>query len=141
MNFVYLKVDHLSHEKQNPVHLNLKSVQLLRDNEVIAELGDLNITRLPAYYFRAVPTGFSKIEIAMKNRSQFRIQCHAGYLRTGEYIVASPEGEITLPYNALSGLWTLNKPDGIFINHREFISRGYALIRPTRIFTRGLSTY
>lgn len=41
MNVVYFKVDHPPHERQTTVHYYLKSVQLLRDNAVVADLGDL----------------------------------------------------------------------------------------------------
>lgn len=139
MNVVYFKVDHPPHEKQTPIHFYLKSVQLVRDNDVIANLGDLRITNLPAWFYTVVPTGFSKVEFSMKNRSQLRIECVAGYLRTGEYIVATPGGEITLPFNALTGLWTLNKQEREYIDHQEFMKRDYTLIRPARIITRGVS--
>lgn len=141
MNVVYFKVDHPPHEKQTPIHFYLKSVQLMRDNVVVADLGDLKITSLPAWFFTVVPTGFSRIEFSMKNRSQLRIECFAGYLRTGDYIVATPDGEITLPFNALTGLWTLNKQERVYIDHQEFIERDYSLIRPARILTRGVSVY
>lgn len=141
MNVVYFKVDHPPHEKQTPIHFYLKSVQLLRDNGVIADFGDLKITSLPAWFYTVVPTGFSRIEFSMKNRSQLRIDCFAGYLRTGDYIVATPGGEITLPFNALTGLWTLNKQERVYIDHQEFMERDYSLIRPARILTRGVSVY
>lgn len=141
MNVVYFKVDHPPHEKQTPIHFYLKSVQLMRDNDVIADLGDLKITSLPVYFYTAVPTGFSRIEFTMKNRSQLHIECFAGYLRTGEYIVSTPGGEITLPFNALTGLWTLNKQQREYIDHQEFMERNYSLLRPARILTRGVSVF
>lgn len=141
MNVVYFKVDHPPHEKQTSIHFYLKSVQLLRDNGVIADLGDLKITSLPAWFYTVVPTGFSRIEFSVKNRSQLRIECFAGYLRTGDYIVATPGGEIILPFNALTGLWTLNKQERVYIDHQEFMERDYSLIRPARILTRGVSAF
>lgn len=49
MNVVYFKVDYPPHERQTSNHYYLKSVQLLRDNAV-ADLGDLTITHLPAWF-------------------------------------------------------------------------------------------
>lgn len=141
MNVVYFKVDHPPHERQTTVHYYLKSVQLLRDNAVVADLGDLKITNLPAWFYTVIPTGFSKIEFSMQNRSQLRIECYAGYLRTGEYIVSTPGGEITLPFNTLSGLWTLNKQGQVYIDHQEFMARNYSLIRPAKIPARGVSVF
>ena len=141
MNVVYFKVDHPPHERPNSIHYYLKSVQLLRDNAVVADFGDLKITNLPAWFYTVIPTGFSKIEFSMKNRSQLRIECQAGYLRTGEYIVLTPGGEITLPFNALTGLWTLNKQEQVHIGHQEFMARNYSLIRPAKILTRGVSVF
>ncbi len=139
MNVVYFKVDHPPHDKLNPIYFYLKSVQLTRANEVIAEPGDLKITSLPYYYFSVVPTGFGKIEFSMANRSQLRIECCAGYIKTGEYLVATPEGELILPFNALTGLWTLSKSEKQYINIQEFVERHYLLLGPVRNINRGAS--
>ncbi|WP_437889258.1 hypothetical protein [Phytobacter sp. V91] len=141
MNVVYFKVDHPPHDKINPIHFYLKSVQLMRNNEIIAQAGDFKITSLPFYYFCVVPTGFGKIDLTMSNRPQQRIECSAGYIKTGEYLVATPQGEIVLPFNALTGLWTLNKTEKDYINIQEFVERNYLLIGPVRSIHRGASIY
>ncbi|MGK9172397.1 hypothetical protein KXR87_04100 [Yokenella regensburgei] len=141
MNVVYFKVDHPPHEKIHPIHFYLKSVKLIRDNEVIADLGDLKITSLPFYSFSIVPTGFGKIEFSLANRSQLRIECSTGYIKTGEYLVATPEGEVIMSFNALSGLWTLNKAEKRVIDIQEFTERHYYLLGPVRNINRGASVY
>lgn len=141
MNVVYFKVDHPPHDKINPIHFYLKSVQLSRDGEVIADLGDLKVTSLPFYSFSIVPTGFGKIEFTMTNRSQLRIECSAGYIKTGEYLVATPAGELILPFNALTGLWTLSKIEKRYIDIQEFVERNYLLLGPVRNINRGASVY
>jgi len=141
MNVVYFKADHPPQDKINPIHFYLKSVQLTRDNEIIAEPGDLKITSLPYYYFCIVPTGFGKIEFTMGNRSQLRIECSAGYIKTGEYLVATPQGELILPFNALTGLWTLSKSEKQFIDIQGFVERNYLLLGPVRNAHRGASVY
>ena len=141
MNVVYFKVDHPPHDKINPIHFYLKSVQLSRDGEVIADLGDLKVTSLPFYSFCIVPTGFGKIEFTMTNRSQLRIECSAGYIKTGEYLVATPAGELILPFNALTGLWTLSKIEKRYIDIQEFVERNYLLLGPVRNINRGASVY
>lgn len=141
MNVVYFKVDHPPHEKINPIHFYLKSVQLTRGDEIIAEPGDLSVTSLPYYYFCVVPTGFGKIEFAMRNRSQLRIECSAGYIKTGDYLVATPDGEVVLPFNALTGLWTLSRSEKRYIDIQEFVQRNYFLLGPVRNIHRGASVY
>ena len=141
MNVVYFKVDHPPHDKINPINFYLKSVQLTRDGEVIADLGDLKVTSLPFYSFSIVPTGFGKIEFTMTNRSQLRIECSAGYIKTGEYLVATPAGELILPFNALTGLWTLSKIEKRYIDIQEFVERNYLLLGPVRNINRGASVY
>ena len=136
MNVVYFKVDHLPHEKNNPVAFSLKSVELLRDGEVIATPGDVTVSALPYYYFCNVPIGFSKIEFRMKNSAPARIQCSAGYLKTGEYLVDTPEGEKVLPFNALNGLWTVDARVNEVIDHRGFQQRNFTLVRPAKNTTR-----
>ena len=141
MNVVYFKVDHPPNDKINPIHFYLKSVQLSRDGEVIADLGDLKVTSFPFYSFSIVPTGFGKIEFTMTNRSQLRIECSAGYIKTGEYLVATPAGELILPFNALTGLWTLSKIEKRYIDIQEFVERNYLLLGPVRTINRGASVY
>jgi hypothetical protein len=141
MNVVYFKVDHPPHEKINPIHFYLKAVQLTRDNEIIVDAGDLKITSLPFFYFSVVPTGFGKIEFTMRNRSQLRLECSAGYIKTGEYLVATPEGEVILPFNALTGLWTVNKTEKRYIDIQGFVERNYQLLGPVRNINRGASVY
>lgn len=141
MNVVFFKVDHPPHEKINPVHFYLKSVKLIRDNDVIADLGDLKVTSLPYYSFTMVPTGFGKIEYTLENRSQLRIECTAGYIKTGEYLVATPTGELIMPFNALTGLWTVNKSEKRAIDIQEFVNRKYLLLGPVRNINRGASVY
>ncbi|WLI77766.1 hypothetical protein Q5705_04195 [Kosakonia sp. H02] len=132
MNIVYFKVDNLPHEKTNQVNFQLKNVELLRDGDVIATPGDINVTALPFFYFCSVPTGFRKIEFRMNNNPPARVVCSAGYLKTGDYLVNTPEGEIVLPFNALNGMWTLDKTTAARINHQDFMARAFTLIRPIK---------
>ncbi|UDJ84115.1 hypothetical protein [Kosakonia oryzae] len=136
MNFVYFKVDSLPYEKNHQVNFYLKGVELLRDGDIIASPGDIKITTLPFFYFCIVPTGFRKIEFRLKNHPPARIVCSVGYLKTGEYLVNTPDGEVTLPFNALNGLWTLDRTT---IDHRDFIARRFTLIRPVKNTTRNTS--
>ncbi|CAI8732318.1 hypothetical protein [Kosakonia quasisacchari] len=139
MNFVYFTVDNLPHEKNTPVNFSLKNVELLRDGDVIASLGDLKITSLPFFYFCPVPTGFRKIEFRMKNSPPARIVCSAGYLKSGEYLVNTPEGEKALSFNALNGQWTLDRASRVAIDHRHFVERGFTLLRPMKTNSRNAS--
>lgn len=139
MNFVYFKVDNLPHEKSHQVSFYLKAVELVRDGEIIATPGDIKITTLPFFYFCIVPTGFRKIEFRMKNSPPARIACSAGYLKTGEYLVDTPEGETVLPFNALNGLWMLDRSTETAIDHRGFVARQFTLIRPVKSASRNVS--
>ncbi|MEO3739729.1 hypothetical protein GA0061071_101266 [Kosakonia oryzendophytica] len=141
MNVVYFKVDHLPHEKTNHVNFCLKGIELLRDGEVVATPGDIKVTSLPFYCFCTVPTGFRKIEFKMKNAAPARIHCSAGYLKTGEYLVDTPEGETIFSFNALSGLWTLDRNEEEVIDHRAFRARDFTLIRPVKSANRNVSAY
>lgn len=138
MNFVYFVVDHPPHEKNSQVSFYLKGVELLRDGEIIAAPGDIKITSLPYYYFCTVQTGFRKIEFRMKNNPPARIVCSAGYLKTGDYLVNTPEGEIILPFNALNGMWTLDKNSSVLIDHQGFVARAFTLIRPVKSNSRNV---
>ncbi|APG18896.1 hypothetical protein Y71_08590 [Kosakonia radicincitans DSM 16656] len=139
MNFVYFKVDSLPYEKNHQTSFYLKGVELLRDGDIIATPGDIKITALPFFYFCIVPTGFRKIEFRLKNSPPARIVCSVGYLKTGEYLVDTPEGEVILPFNALNGLWTLDRMAQTTIDHRDFLARRFTLIRPVKNTTRNTS--
>lgn len=139
MNFVFFKVDALPYQKNHQVSFYLKSVELLRDGDIIATPGDIHITSLPYYYFCMVPTGFRKIEFRLKNNPPARISCSVGYLKSGEYLVDTPDGEIILPFNAMNGLWTLDRTTQATIDHRDFLARRFTLLRPVKTATRNTS--
>lgn len=141
MNFVYFKVDNLPHDKTSHSGFLLKGVELLRDGEVIASPGDIKVTELPYFYFCCVPTGFRKVEFRMKNTPPPRVQCSAGYLKTGEYLVDTPEGELVLPFNALNGLWLLDMDSRVAFDNRDFMARNFTVIRPVKSAQRHISTY
>lgn len=130
MNFVYFKAE--NHQQDNTATINLlvEDVVLMRDGEIIAGLGDIRITRLPLYIYRAVPTGFRKIEYKMKSNSHRRIMFSAGYLKTGAYYVETPDGEQTMRFNALSGLWSGEHEDEKLMDNHAFLNQGYAVICP-----------
>ncbi|WP_318363055.1 hypothetical protein [Enterobacter sp.] len=130
MNFVYFKAENHQQDNNTPVNLVVEDVVLMRDGEVIAGLGDIKITRLPLYVYRAVPTGFRKIEYKMKTTSHRRILFSAGYLKTGDYYVETPDGEQTMNFNALSGLWTGVHEDEKIMDNHAFLNQGYAVLRP-----------
>nr|WP_318381824.1 hypothetical protein [uncultured Enterobacter sp.] len=137
MNFVYFKAEYPQHETHLPLTLYLKEVHLLRDGEIIDDFGDIKITSLPFFLFSTVTTGFRKIEFTMKTNSTRRITFSSGYLQSGDYIVQTPEGrEVTLLYNALSGIWVSEGEEGIQLDNNAFIENNYVLIRPLRITTR-----
>ncbi len=139
MNVVYFKVDSLPYEKNHQVSFYLKDVELVRDGVIIATPGDIKVTTLPFFYFCLVPTGFRKIEFRLKNNPPARIDCSAGYLKTGEYLVDTPDGEMILPFNALNGLWTLDRSTQDTIDHRDFLARRFTLIRPVKNTNRNAS--
>lgn len=130
MNFVYFKAEYPSYQGSHSVSLVLKELKLLRDGETIADFGDLKITSLPFYLFTTATTGFRKIEYAVVAPPMRRITYSCGYLPSGKYIVNTPEGEIQLAFNALTGLWQRDKQGARAIDNREFIESGYSLIRP-----------
>jgi len=132
MNFVYFKAEYPTYEGSHSVNLVLKGLTLLRDGEIIAEFGELKIASLPFYLFTTAATGFRKIEYVLKAPPTRRIRYSCGYLPSGKYIVNTPEGEIQLAFNALTGLWQKDKQDVMPIDNREFIASGYSLIRPAR---------
>ncbi|VYU73734.1 hypothetical protein [Metakosakonia massiliensis] len=135
MNIVLFQVERLPQQKNNFINFTLKSVQLLRDKKVIAELGDVRVDKLPFYYFCAVPTGFSKIEFTVKNKPPLRLVFRAGYLKSGDYIIATPAGEITLGFNALTGIWS-DKQQTFAMSHQQLTEREYVLLRPARVYPR-----
>lgn len=139
MNLVYFSVDNLPHEKTIPVSFSLKNVELMRDGDVIASPGDIKITALPFYFFCPVPTGFRKIEFKMKNSPPARIVCSAGYLKSGDYLVNTPEGEKVYSFNALNGTWTLDRTRHAVIENRAFVERGFTLVRPMKTTNRNVS--
>lgn len=132
MNFVFFRIDHAPHEKTSQVNFVLKNVELLRDGEVIAVIGDLTVTSLPFFYFCSVQTGFRKIEYRMANNPPARITCSAGYLKTGDYLVETPEGEKVMQFNALNGTWTLERNASAVIDHQGFLARDFTLVRPAK---------
>lgn len=135
MNIVFFRVDRVTQQKSNFINFTLKSVQLLRDNKIIAELGDVRIDKLPFYYFCTVPTGFSKIELTIKNKPPLRLDFRAGYLKSGDYIIATPAGDITLSFNALTGRWS-DKQQTFSMSHQQLTEHEYVLIRPARVYPR-----
>ncbi|MGP3592467.1 hypothetical protein [Vagococcus sp. WN89Y] len=141
MNFVYFKVDNLPHDKTNHGSFTLRGVELLRDGEVIAAPGDINVTELPYFYFCVVPTGFRKIEFRLQNSVPPRVQCSAGYLKSGDYLVDTPDGELVLPFNALNGSWTLDVGTRTVFDNRTFMERNFTLIRPVKSIHRHISAY
>ncbi|XTZ39735.1 hypothetical protein ACQYRI_07025 [Salmonella enterica] len=141
MNFVFFKVDNLPHEKMNHVNFTLKAVELLRDGEIIATPGDIQINSLPFFFFCMVPTGFRKIEFRMNNNAPSRILCSAGYLKTGEYLVNTPEGEKVFAFNALNGLWTVGKNTQVVIDNRAFLDQQFTVVGPLKNNNRHISTY
>lgn len=132
MNFVYFKAEYPNYSGSHSVNLVLKALTLLRDGEVIADVGDLKITSLPFYFFITASTGFRKIEYSVNAPPMRRITYSCGYLPSGKYIVNTPVGEIQLAFNALTGLWQRQQQGARSINNREFVELGYALIRPAR---------
>lgn len=130
MNFVYFKAENHQQDNTVPINLMVEDVVLMRDGEVIARLGDVKITHLPLYIYRAVPTGFRKIEYKMKTNSHRRIIFSAGYLKTGDYYVETPDGEQTMNFNALSGLWTGEHENEKLLDNHTFQDQGYAINRP-----------
>ena len=130
MNFVYFKAENHQQDNTAPVNILVEDVVLMRDGEVIAGLGDIKITRLPLYIYRAVPTGFRKIEYKMKTNGHRRIMFSAGYLKTGNYFVETPDGEQMMNFNALSGLWAGEHEDEMPVDNHAFQNLGYAIIRP-----------
>lgn len=132
MNFVYFKAEYPSYPGSHSVNLVLKALKLLRDGEIIADVGDLKITSLPFYLFFTASTGFRKIEYVMNAPPARRINYSCGYLQSGKYIINTPQGETQLAFNALTGLWQGQRQDTRPIDNREFIALGYALIRPVR---------
>lgn len=141
MNFVYFIVDDLPHEKTTPVSFSLKNVELLRDGDVIAALGDIKVTSLPFFYYCPVPTGFRKIELRMKNSPPARIVCSAGYLKSGDYLVKTGGEEKVFSFNALNGMWTPDKASRAVIDNRHFVESGFTLIRPVKNSSRNASVY
>lgn len=132
MNFVYFKAEYPTYEGSHSVNLVLKALKLFRDGEIIADFGDLKITSLPFYLFTTASTGFRKIEYAVRAPPMRRISYSCGYLPSGSYIVNTPEGEIALAFNALTGLWQQDKPGARTLDNHAFIELGYVLIRPAR---------
>jgi len=132
MNFVYFKVEYPRNEGSLSSPLYLNDVVLLRDGDIVAELGDLKITHLPYCIYRSVPTGFRKIEYRLQTHSVRRITLSCGYLKSGEYIVNTPQGEEVLIWNALSGLWTRHSDDEMRIDGYKFVKNHYTIIRPHR---------
>ncbi|MGY5956241.1 Immunity protein 26 [Kosakonia sp. BK9b] len=141
MNLVYFKVDNLPHEKTSHGSFSLKGVELLRDGEVVVSLGDVKVDTLPVYRFCTVPTGFRKIEYRIKSGAPARIHCSAGYLKTGEYLVDTPQGEQTFAFNALNGQWTLDKNAQVVIDVRAFVERKFTLVRPAQNINRNAPVY
>mgnify|MGYP001007199111 CR=1 FL=1 len=132
MNFVYFKAEYPGYEASHSVNLVLKALRLFRDGEIIADVGDLKITSLPFYFFTTAATGFRKIEYSVKAPPMRRISYSCGYLPSGKYIVNTPEGEIQLVFNALTGLWQQDSQRSRKIDNREFIALGYVLVCPAR---------
>jgi len=132
MNFVYFKAEYPGYEASHSVNLVLKALRLFRDGEIIADVGDLKITSLPFYFFTTAATGFRKIEYSVKAPPMRRISYSCGYLPSGKYIVNTPEGEIQLVFNALTGLWQQDRQGSRKIDNREFIALGYVLVCPAR---------
>ncbi|WP_337038034.1 MULTISPECIES: hypothetical protein [Pseudescherichia] len=132
MNFVYFKAEYPGYEASHSVNLVLKALRLFRDGEIIADVGDLKITSLPFYFFTTAATGFRKIEYSVKAPPMRRISYSCGYLPSGKYIVNTPEGEIQLVFNALTGLWQQDSQGSRKIDNREFIALGYVLVSPAR---------
>jgi len=132
MNFVYFKAEYPGYEASHSVNLVLKALRLFRDGEIIADVGDLKITSLPFYFFTTAATGFRKIEYSVKAPPMRRISYSCGYLPSGKYIVNTPEGEIQLVFNALTGLWQQDSHGIRKIDNREFIALGYVLVCPAR---------
>lgn len=136
MNFVYFNVEYPLQENNHTINLFLKEVHLVRNGEIIASFGDLKITSLPFFLFITVSTGFGRIEYKTKTSSTRRIRLSCGYLKSGEYIVQTPEGEEIFSYNALSGLWTRQSEEQLKIDNHTFIENDYTLLRPLRIISR-----
>jgi len=132
MNFVYFKAEYPGYEASHSVNLVLKALRLFRDGEIIADVGDLKITSLPFYFFTTAATGFRKIEYSVKAPPMRRMSYSCGYLPSGKYIVNTPEGEIQLVFNALTGLWQQDSQRSRKIDNREFIALGYVLVCPAR---------
>ncbi|WP_312213518.1 hypothetical protein [Pseudescherichia sp.] len=132
MNFVYFKAEYPNYPGSHSVNLVLKALKLLRDGEIIASVDDLKITSLPFYFFITASTGFRKIEYSVNAPPMRRIRYSCGYLPSGKYIVNTPDGETQLAFNALTGLWQGLQQGARPIDNREFVERGFALIRPAR---------
>lgn len=111
----------------------------MRDGDIIAELGDLKITRLPYCIYRIVPTGFRKIGYKIKNHTTRHIILSCGYLKSGEYIIQTPQGEALFSWNALSGLWTTDSAERTQIDAHTFVENHYTISRPHRVSHRHLS--
>ncbi len=132
MNFVYFKAEYPTYEGSHSVNLVLRALKLIRDGEIIADFGDLKITSLPFYLFTTASTGFRKIEYDVKAPPMRRINYSCGYLPSGKYIVNTPEGELKLTFNALTGRWQHDRLGGKTMDNREFTEMGYVLVRPAR---------